>query len=66
MTFYPWNAENPCFTGDFDSLDPFDHDMKYRDTSQGDGLYFQQSGHMECKDCNHTESAGGWFDDGGW
>jgi ribosomal protein S27AE len=66
LAFYPWNDEHPCFVGDFDLPDPFDHDFKYEDTSRGDGLYFQQSGHMECQRCGQCESADGWYDDEGY
>ena len=65
-TLFPWNDQHPCFAGDFDSIDPFDHSFGYVDTSQGDEIYFQQSGHMECVNCGNCESAEGWdrgFDD---
>lgn len=60
--FFPWNPDHPCFAGNFEDRDPFDHDMKYEDTSQGDGLYFQQSGHMQCERCELCTSTDGWFD----
>lgn len=70
VPFFPWNDEHPCFAGDFPSTDPFDHDFAYVDTSQGDEIYFQQSGHMECRNCGHCASADGYGwdngDDGGW
>lgn len=63
--FFPWNDLHPCFAGDFFSVDPFDHEFKYQDTSQGDEIYFQQSGHLECANCGHCEAADGWCDDSG-
>lgn len=62
-TLFPWNDEHPCFTDDFESTEPFDHEWAYIDTSQGDEIYFQQSGHLQCKDCGFCKDNDGYVDD---